>query len=169
MEQKINKYIKDMEQFSRSLLSSEFPVTESFWQDVFTFRSKSLSVTKLSQEFDHYPPKKLMLLKSQSCQPLWQFFLLGLWPWACVSAHGDSPGPLWPVPRSAGHLWLPDNVKKPWPLGYELNPAKLDSYQVQNLFLDLIYLNASLAHHHFSLALSSLQLPPSQRVKPVLS
>lgn len=55
-----------MEQFNRSLLSSELPVTESFWQNVFTFRSKSLSLTKLSQELDHHhpppPPKKLMLL-----------------------------------------------------------------------------------------------------------
>lgn len=48
-----------MEQFNRSLLSSELPVTESFWQDVFTFRSKSLSLTKLSQELDHHLPKEV--------------------------------------------------------------------------------------------------------------
>lgn len=153
-----------MEQFNRSLLSSELPVTESFWQNVFTFRSKSLSLTKLSQELDHHhpPPKEVNAPQPQPsslrvANPcLWEIFLLGLWPWACVSAHGDSPGALWPVPRTAGRLWLPDNVKKPWPLGYELSPAKLDSYQVQNLFLDLIYPNVSLAHHHFGLALSSL-------------
>lgn len=161
-----------MEQFSRSLLSSEFPVTESFWQDVFTFRSKSLSVTKLSQEFDHHPPKKLMLLKSQSCQPLWEVFLLELWPWAltlglCLCPRWLSRGTLacstlsWPFMTS----WQCEETLAPWLWAESSKVRQLPGTE----FVSLIYPNASLAHHHFSLALSSLQLPPSQRVKSVLS
>lgn len=92
--------LKDMQQFNCSLLSSELPVTESFWQDVFTFRSKPLSDESEPRALPP-PPKEANApqpqpsrLRAASLSVCEGFFSLCLDLRTVVSPHCDSPGAL---------------------------------------------------------------------------